>query len=196
MIGEHTSIWMTPSLLSHHALETVECDESNEGGTIFGPGGAGNYFTMSHTARRASSWPYMDFWTFKCFVTSVPGWGYDWWKHQYGWHPPFWVIMRSRRRHMMNHIATMGGPYLVVGDAGNYFTMIHTATRASSWPYMDFFFRWRQFRGVGYGRIWHMGGAYPYMGKPQRHGFLGCLKCPSIYYSQNLNIWFFSARTR
>jgi hypothetical protein len=55
MIGEHTSIWMPPSLLSHHALETVECDESNEGGTIFGRGGAGNSFTMSHTATRGSS---------------------------------------------------------------------------------------------------------------------------------------------
>ena len=33
----------------------VECDESNEGGTIFGPAGAGNFFTMSHTATRGSS---------------------------------------------------------------------------------------------------------------------------------------------
>jgi hypothetical protein len=61
------------------------------------------------------------------------------WKYQYGWHPPLWVITRSRRRNVMNHIATIGGPYLVVEDAGNCFTMIHTATRASSWPYMDFF---------------------------------------------------------
>jgi hypothetical protein len=61
--------------LSHYALGTVECDESycNDGG---GPylvvGGAGNSFTMSHTATRGSSWPYMDF---KFFVTSVPGVG-------------------------------------------------------------------------------------------------------------------------
>ena len=31
--------------------------------------GAGNCFTMSHTATRAASWPYMDV---KVFVTSVP----------------------------------------------------------------------------------------------------------------------------
>jgi hypothetical protein len=44
-----------PSVLSHHALGTVECDESNDGGTMFGRRGAGNYFTMSNTATRASS---------------------------------------------------------------------------------------------------------------------------------------------
>ena len=62
-----------PSVLSHHALGMAECDESycNDGGTIFGRRGAGNSFTMSHTATRASSWPYMNF---KFFVTSVPGW--------------------------------------------------------------------------------------------------------------------------
>ena len=32
--------------------------------------------------------------------------------HQYGCHPPFWVIMRSRRWNVMN--PTKGGPYLVV----------------------------------------------------------------------------------
>jgi hypothetical protein len=43
-----------------------------KGGTIFGRRGAGNSFTMSHTATRGSSWPYMDF---KFFVTSVLGGG-------------------------------------------------------------------------------------------------------------------------
>ena len=109
MIGEHTSIWMTPSLLSHHALETVECDESNEGETIFGRGGAGNSFTMSHTATRGSSWPYMDF-KFVCDVSS------------------------------------------------------------GEWDYA---------------LIWHMGGVYLYMGTPQRHRFIGRLKCPLPYYYQD-----------
>ena len=27
--------------------------------------------------------------------------------------------------------------------------------------------------GWGYALIWHMGGVYPYMGTPQRHGFWG-----------------------
>ena len=65
-----------PSVLSHHALETAECDESyyiERGGIIFGRRGAGNSFTMSHTATRWSSWPYTDFNFF--FVTSVPGGG-------------------------------------------------------------------------------------------------------------------------
>jgi hypothetical protein len=54
-----------PSVLSHHAIGTVECDESYciEGGHIwsFFLRGARIFFTMSHTATRASSWPYMNF---------------------------------------------------------------------------------------------------------------------------------------
>jgi hypothetical protein len=40
------SIWMTPSALSHHALETAECDESycNDRGTLFGRRGCGKLF--------------------------------------------------------------------------------------------------------------------------------------------------------
>ena len=57
--------------------------------------------------------------------------------------------------------------------AGNYFTMSHSATWWSSWPYMDFnFFLWRQFRGVE---------TCPYMAP--LHCFLGGLKCVSPYYS-------------
>ena len=69
-----------PSVLSHHAFGTAECDESYcIEGTIFGRsfvGVWGFFFTMSHTATRATSWPYMDFWTFKLCVTSVLVWGY------------------------------------------------------------------------------------------------------------------------
>jgi hypothetical protein len=81
-----------PSVLSHHALETVECDESYCYEYIFGRRGAGNSFTMRHTATRRSSWPYMDF---NFFVTSVPGVGgggmplYDIWAGSiHIWVPP------------------------------------------------------------------------------------------------------------
>ena len=39
----------------------------------------------------------------------------------------WWIILHRRR-----------GPYLVVGVRGILLTMSHTATRGSSWPYMDF----------------------------------------------------------
>ena len=76
-----------PSVLSHHALETVECDESyfNDGGIIFGCRDAGKSFTMSHTATRGSSWPYMDF-NFFCDVSSG-GWGYPLIGHMGGVYP-------------------------------------------------------------------------------------------------------------
>jgi len=75
-----------PSDLSHHALGMTECHESycNEGGGdhiwSFFRQGAGNVFSMSHTATRASSgsWPnkvipYMDFWKFKFFCDVSSG---------------------------------------------------------------------------------------------------------------------------
>ena len=140
---------------------------------------------------------FFNFFIFFIFASSGPGWGYDWWKHQYVWHPPFWVIMRSRRRHMMNHIATMGGPYLVVGVRGIILPWF-ILRRERHHDHIWIFFRWRQFRGVGYGRIWHMGGAYPYMGTPQRHRFLGWLKCVSPYYWRHpkQNVGGFSNNTK
>ena len=80
LIGENISIWMTP----FHFESSCDRDGGmwwiilHRGGHIwsFFRRDAGNSFTTSHTATRASSWPYMDFWTFKFFVTSVPGWGY------------------------------------------------------------------------------------------------------------------------
>ena len=65
--------------------------------------------------------------------------------------------------------------------AGNSFTMSHTATRGSSWPYMNFnFFVTSVPGGWGwdYALIWEIGGVYPNMGTPQSHGFLGWLKNP------------------
>ena len=89
-----------PSVLSHHALGTAECDESYyiEGDHIlsFFRRGAGFFFTMSHTATRASSWPYMDFWKFNYFVTSdesggaMPLYG----KWEYPW--PYMVTPQRR----------------------------------------------------------------------------------------------------
>ena len=53
---------------------------------------------------------------------------------------PFWVIMCLGRWNVMNHIATKGGTIFGRRGAGNSFTMSHTATRWSSWPYTDFNF--------------------------------------------------------
>ena len=90
---------------------------------------------------------------------------FDWWKHiNMDVTLPFWVIVRSERGNVMKNIPTKGGTIFGRRGAGNSFTMSHTATRGSSWPYMDFKFLWRQFRGWDYALIWHMGGVYPYMG--------------------------------
>ena len=75
---------------------------------------------------------------------------------------PFWVIMRSGRRNVMNHIASRGTIFgrSFVGVRGIYFSMSHTATRASSWPYMDFWtfkFFVPSVPGWGYAPIWEMG---------------------------------------
>jgi hypothetical protein len=88
---------------------------------------------------------------------------FDWWKHiNMDVTLPFWVIMRSGRRNMMNHTASRGS-YLVVLSSGCgdfVFTMSHTATRASSWPYMDFW-TFKSFvtsvSGWSYAPIWEMG---------------------------------------
>ena len=66
---------------------------------------------------------------------------FDWWKHiNMDVTLPFWVIVRSGRWNVMKHIPTKGGTIFGRRGAGNSFTMSHTATRGSSWPYMDFKF--------------------------------------------------------
>ncbi len=72
LIGENISIWMSPfrfesSCARDGGMWRIVLQRK---GTYLVVGGAGNFFNMSHTATRASSWPYMDF---KIFVTSVPG---------------------------------------------------------------------------------------------------------------------------
>jgi hypothetical protein len=65
---------------------------------------------------------------------------FDWWKHiNMDVTLPFWVIMRSGRRNVMNHIPTRGTIFGRRG-AGNVFSMSHTTTRVSSWPYRNFKF--------------------------------------------------------
>jgi hypothetical protein len=94
---------------------------------------------------------------------------FDWWKHiNMDVTLPFWVIMRSGRRNVMNHIASRGTIFgrSFVGVRGIFITMSHTATRASSWPYMDFWifnFFVTSVSGWGYAPIWEMGVYMDYM---------------------------------
>jgi hypothetical protein len=92
---------------------------------------------------------------------------------------PFWVIVRSRRRNVMNHIASRG-PYLVVEMRGILLPWV---------------ILWRERR---YDHIWisiffvtSVPGCrvMPLYGKwaghthiRERHRFLGCIKCVSPYY--------------
>jgi hypothetical protein len=84
---------------------------------------------------------------------------------------------------VMKHIPTKGGTIFGRRGAGNFFTMSHAATRGSSWPYMDFKFFVTSVPRVGLCPYMGNGRGLPiYMGTPQRHRFLGGLKCPNIYY--------------
>ena len=98
---------------------------------------------------------FLNIWIFENVCWSF----FDLWKHiNMDVALPFWVIVRAGRQNVMNHIAMMGGPYLFFGGAGNPFTMSHTATRGSSWPYTDFKFLVTSFPGGGgYALIWNMG---------------------------------------
>jgi hypothetical protein len=108
--------------------------------------------------------------------------------YQYGCHP-------SILSHHALGTAECDESYCIEGDhiwsffrrgAGICFTMSHTATRASSWSYMDFWtftnFLWRQFRGGVMPLYWKWVYLWPYMGTPQRRGILGCLKNLTPYY--------------
>ena len=105
--------------------------------------------------------------------------------YQYDVTLPFWVIMRSGRRNVMNHIATKGGSYLVVDVRGILlqWLIVQREGRHDHIWISIFFVTSVQEGGCGYALIWHMGGVYPYMETPQRRRFLGWLKCPLPYYS-------------
>ena len=135
------------------------------------------------------------FFIFLIFARSGPEWGYDWWTHiNMDVTLPFWV--RSRRRNVKNRIATMGGPYLVVEVRGILLPWIILRRERHHDHIWISNFLWRQFHGVGLFPYRAYGRGIPIYGDATTPRFLGCLKCPSIYYSQNLNIWFFPARTR
>ena len=81
LIGENISIWMLPFRFESSCARDggIWWIILHRGGSylVVLSSGCGDFvFTTSHHATRASSWPYMDFWTLKSFVTSVPRWSY------------------------------------------------------------------------------------------------------------------------
>ena len=76
-----------------------------------------------------------------------------------------------------------GGPYLVVGVRGILLPrVILRREGCHDHIWISIFFLWRQLRGGTmplYGKSMCL---WPYMGTPQRHRFLGCIKCVSPYY--------------
>ena len=86
----------------------------------------------------------------------------------------WWITLHRRR-----------GSYLVVGVRGILFTMSHTATTGSSWPYMNFnCFLVTSVPGEGgvmpLHSIW--AGSTLLWVPPLLHGFLGWLKMITPYY--------------
>jgi hypothetical protein len=100
---------------------------------------------------------------------------------------PFWVIVRSGRWNVMNHIATKGEPYLVVGVRRILLPWVILRREGCHDHIWISIFFVTSVPGWGYALIWDMGGAYPYMGTPQRRGFLGCIKLITPYYLWCLN---------
>ena len=103
----------------------------------------------------------------------------------------FDIYMVSRFDWSISILFSLVGTYASIGinaikgtmGAGNSFTMSHSATRGSSWPYMDFNCCCDVSSGEWcYAHIWHMSGVYPYMGTPQSCGLFGGLRCVSPYY--------------
>jgi hypothetical protein len=114
---------------------------------------------------------------------------FDWWKHiNIDVTLPFWVIMRSGRRNVMNHIASRGTIFgrsfvVVRGFFLSWVILQRERHHDHIWIFEHSNCLWGQFRdGVMslYGKwvcLWH------YMGTPQRCGFLGCIKLITLYYS-------------
>jgi hypothetical protein len=109
---------------------------------------------------------------------------FDWWKYiNMEFILPFWVIMRSGRRNVMNHIATKRTIFGRRG-CGEFFLpwVILGRERHHDHIWISKFL-WRQFGGrvmplygiwAGWTLIWV---------PPPLHGFLGRIKCVSPYYS-------------
>jgi len=123
------------------------------------------------------------FWIFKflnfCDVRRKR-WSYDWWKHQYGCHLSVLSHRALGTVECDESYSNEGGPYLVVGLWGMFLPWVILRCRHDHIWISNFLLR--QFRGWGYALIGHRGGVYPYMGTPQRRGFLGCIKLITPYY--------------
>ena len=114
---------------------------------------------------------------------------FDWWKHiNMDVTLLFLVIMRSGRRNVMNHIATKGTIFGRRG-CGEFFTMSHTAMRASSWPYMDFKFFVTSVPGVGLCTYMAYGRGLPIYGSALAPWVFGgtkmCVTLLLIHLTQN-----------
>ena len=139
--------------------------------------------TVTSSLRPGNSWTiflYYACWSF-----------FDWWKHiNMDVTLPFWVIMRSGRRNVMNHIASRGTIFgrSVVGVRGIFFLPWVILQRERHhdhiWIFKHSIFFYDVSSAVGlcpymgngcvYGRIW-----FP----PSLHRFLGCIKNHTPYYS-------------
>ena len=109
---------------------------------------------------------------------------FDWWRHiNRDVTLPFWVIMRSGRWNVMNHIPTKGGPYLVVVVRGILLPWVLLRREGRHDHIWISIFLWRQFRGVGVMPLYDIWAEHTHIwGRRNAAGFLGCLKCPLPYY--------------
>ena len=98
---------------------------------------------------------YVNWWVHKARVTKL-GLAYACWSFLIGEHMSIWMSpfrfesSCARDGGMWWIILHRRGDHIWSSGCGEFVTMSHTATRGSSWPYMDFqYFLWHQFQGVG-----------------------------------------------
>jgi hypothetical protein len=111
-------------------------------------------------------------WIFELFKTFVGR--FDWRKHiNMDDTIPFWVIVRSGRWNVMNHIPTMGRPYLVVVVRGILLPRVILRRERRHYHKWISIFVWHQFRGGVIPLYWKWVFIWPYMGTPKHRRFLG-----------------------
>jgi hypothetical protein len=100
---------------------------------------------------------------------------------------PFWVIMRSGRWNVMNHIASRGVIFgrSFFGARGFFLPWVILRRERHHDHIWISNFLWRQFRVVETCPYMAYGRGLPIYGS--LHMFLGGLKCPPPYYSKMLN---------
>jgi len=140
MIGENINMDVT--FLSHRTIGTAECDES------YCIEGAGIFFYHDSYCDVV-----MTIYGFQIFCDVGSGLGL-WLVKTSIWMSPFWVIVRSGRRNVMNHIASR---------VRGFFLPWVILRRRHDHIWISIFL-WRQFRGMGlcpyvgngcvYGLIW------------------------------------------